>query len=98
MFFILTEKSLQKNTALRDEDAVADIDRIVDIDKGNRTFLMEQHRLQTKLKEKQEAMKKEMMDKLKGLGNTILGKFGMSLDNFKFNQKDDGTYSVNFQQ
>ena len=43
-------------------------------------------------------MKKEMMDKLKGLGNTILGKFGMSLDNFKFNQKDDGTYSVNFQQ
>ena len=80
------------------EDAVADIDRIVDIDKGNRTFLMEQHRLQTKLKEKQEAMKKEMMDKLKGLGNTILGKFGMSLDNFKFNQKDDGTYSVNFQQ
>ncbi len=89
-------KAYEANDKL--EEAVSDIDRIVDIDKGNRKFLIEQHRLQTKLKEKQETMKKEMMDKLKGLGNTILGKFGMSLDNFKFNQKEDGTYSVNFQQ
>ena len=80
------------------EDAVSDIDKVVEIDRGNRKFLLEQHRLQSKLKKKQEDMKKEMMDKLKGLGNTILGKFGMSLDNFKFNQKEDGSYSVNFQQ
>ena len=37
--------------------------------------------------------------KLKDLGNTVLGKFGMSLDNFKA-QKDPttGSYSINFQQ
>ena len=60
--------------------------------------MLEQHRLRTIKKEAEEKMKKEMMDKLKGLGNTILGKFGMSLDNFKMNQQADGSYSVNYQQ
>ena len=38
-------------------------------------------------------------DKLKELGNSLLGKFGMSLDNFKA-EKDPttGSYSINFQQ
>ena len=80
------------------EHAVQDINKVVEMDGNNRKFLMEQHRLLTKKKESEEKMKKEMMDKLKGLGNTILGKFGMSLDNFKFNQQEDGSYSVNFQQ
>ena len=37
--------------------------------------------------------------KLKDLGNTVLGKFGMSLDNFKM-EKDPktGSYSINFRQ
>ncbi len=37
--------------------------------------------------------------KLKDLGNTILGKFGMSLDNFKA-EKDPttGSYSIKFGQ
>jgi len=34
-------------------------------------------------KEKFEKMKNEVMGNLKSLGNSILGKFGMSLDNFK---------------
>ncbi|KAI0036681.1 hypothetical protein K488DRAFT_40620, partial [Vararia minispora EC-137] len=38
----------------------------------------------------------EMMGKLKGLGNTILGKFGLSTDNFKFEPNDQGGYSMNF--
>ena len=81
------------------EHAVQDIDKVVEMDGGSsRNFLMEQHRLRTAKAESEEKMKKEMMDKLKGLGNTILGKFGMSLDNFKFNQQQDGTYSVNFEQ
>lgn len=37
-------------------------------------------------KEKFEKMKNEVLTNLKGFGNTILGKFGMSLDNFKLNQ------------
>ncbi|KAF9243941.1 TPR-like protein [Melanogaster broomeanus] len=39
-----------------------------------------------------------MMDKLKGLGNTILGKFGLSTDNFKFEPNGQGGYSMNFTQ
>ena len=40
----------------------------------------------------------EMLDKLKGLGNTILGKFGMSLDNFVSEKREDGTYNIQFKQ
>ena len=44
-----------------------------------------------------EKEKEEMLNKLKDLGNTVLGKFGMSLDNFQA-VKDPvtGSYSVNF--
>ena len=38
-------------------------------------------------------------DKLKELGNTVLGKFGMSLDNFKAEKDPEtGSYSINFKQ
>ena len=48
---------------------------------------------------KLEAQKEEMMGKLKDLGNSILGNFGMSLDNFK-TVKDPatGSYSISFDQ
>jgi hypothetical protein len=39
-----------------------------------------------------------MLDKLKGLGNTILGKFGMSLDNFVSEKREDGTFNIQFKQ
>lgn len=55
--------------------------------------------LEKKMKEKQERMQQEVMGKLKDLGNTILGKFGLSLDNFKA-EKDPttGSYSINFKK
>lgn len=38
-------------------------------------------------------------DKLKGLANTVLGKFGMSTDNFKATKDPaTGSYSINFQK
>ncbi|KAA1468642.1 TPR-like protein [Dentipellis sp. KUC8613] len=40
----------------------------------------------------------EMLGKLKGFGNTILGKFGLSTDNFKFEPNGQGGYSMNFTQ
>ncbi|CAI2379123.1 unnamed protein product [Moneuplotes crassus] len=49
-------------------------------------------------KEKLDKMKDEVLGNLKSLGNSILGKFGMSLDNFKLNQNSDGTYNVSMGQ
>ena len=51
-------------------------------------------RLQRAHNQKMEQMKEEAMGKLKDLGNSILGNFGMSLDQFKFNQNPDGTWSM----
>jgi hypothetical protein len=39
--------------------------------------------LEIKVKEKQQKMQEEVMGGLKNIGNSILGYFGMSLDNFK---------------
>ena len=48
-------------------------------------------------KEKFEKMKTEVLTGLKSFGNTILGKFGMSIDNFKLQQNPDGTYNIQYQ-
>ncbi|EJD38368.1 hypothetical protein AURDEDRAFT_107811 [Auricularia subglabra TFB-10046 SS5] len=57
-------------------------------------------RLQRELAPRIEAARKremdEMMSKFKGLGNSILGKFGLSTDNFQFTPNGAGGYSLNF--
>ena len=46
-----------------------------------------------------EQLKTETVDKLKDLGNSILGNFGLSLDNFKAVQDPQtGSYSISFDQ
>jgi tetratricopeptide (TPR) repeat protein len=46
-----------------------------------------------------EKIKAETMDKLKDLGNSILGNFGLSLDNFQAQQDPQtGSYNISFQQ
>ena len=42
-------------------------------------------------------MKTEVIGNLKNLGNMVLGKFGMSVDNFKMGQNPDGTYNIQYQ-
>eukprot|EP00455_Lapot_gusevi_P023103 TRINITY_DN2401_c0_g4_i2.p1 TRINITY_DN2401_c0_g4~~TRINITY_DN2401_c0_g4_i2.p1 ORF type:complete len:201 (-),score=28.68 TRINITY_DN2401_c0_g4_i2:83-685(-) len=56
-------------------------------------------RLEPIVKERQERQKEEMLGKLKDLGNTLLGKFGLSLDNFKATKDPNtGSYSISFGQ
>ena len=73
--------------------------QVLELDPENAWAVRTVQRLEPIVLERQEKMKEEMVGKLKDLGNTLLGKFGLSLDNFK-TEKDPGTgsYSIKFQQ
>lgn len=79
--------------------ALEDCDRWLGLEPGSEEAASKKAELQERIKAKQEALQEEVMGKLKDFGNTILGKFGLSLDNFKA-EKDPktGSYSINFNQ
>lgn len=55
--------------------------------------------MRASLTARDEALKEEMMGKLKDMGNSFLGYFGMSLDNFKATKDPtSGSYSISFEQ
>ena len=55
-------------------------------------------RLEREAKQEGEKEQEEMMGKLKDMGNSLLGKIGLSLDNFKTEQRADGSYNIAFNQ
>ena len=79
------------------EQALEDAKKIEEIDPMHPGIHKQVIELEKLHKEKFEKMKTEVMGNLKNLGNMFLGKFGMSLDNFKLNQNPDGTYNIGYE-
>ena len=81
------------------ESALEDVKKCLEIDPSYTNARREAVRLEKAIKDKQEAMKEEVLGKLKDLGNSILGKFGINLNDFKM-KKDPATgqYSMSFGQ
>lgn len=83
----------------RYDEAIADMKKILELDPSNDQARRNIIRLEPIAKEKMEKMKEEMIGKLKEMGNSLLGRFGMSIDNFKTVQDPNtGSYSVQFQR
>lgn len=81
------------------EEALADLDAALAIEPNMKGLKQDRQSMEVRVKEKHEKLKDEMMGKLKEMGNMVLGKFGLSLDNFKMEQDPKtGSYSVNFKQ
>ncbi|KAJ7979560.1 Tetratricopeptide repeat protein 1 [Quillaja saponaria] len=81
------------------EEAISDMKKILEVDPSNdqaRKFIRQ---LEPLAEQKREKMKEEMIGKLKEMGNSLLGRFGMSVDNFKaVKDPNTGSYSISFQQ
>eukprot|EP00249_Psilotum_nudum_P009380 c21897_g1_i1 orf=331-1443(+) len=95
---LLRRSQAQENLGHLDE-AVADMKKVVDLDPDNKQARDAIRRLEPLAAEKREKLKEEMIGKLKDLGNSVLGRFGMSIDNFKAVQDPNtGSYSISFQR
>ncbi|CAH2077459.1 unnamed protein product [Thlaspi arvense] len=80
------------------EEAITDLKKIIELDPSNDQARKGIRRLEPLAAEKREKMKEEAITKLKEMGNSILGRFGMSVDNFKaVKDPNTGSYSLSFQ-
>eukprot|EP00262_Sarcandra_glabra_P004580 TRINITY_DN1568_c0_g1_i1.p1 TRINITY_DN1568_c0_g1~~TRINITY_DN1568_c0_g1_i1.p1 ORF type:complete len:256 (-),score=63.08 TRINITY_DN1568_c0_g1_i1:601-1368(-) len=81
------------------EEAIADMKKIIELDPSNDQARRTIRLLEPLAAEKREKMKEEMIGKLKDMGNSLLGRFGMSVDNFKaVKDPNTGSYSISFQR
>ncbi|KAG6467032.1 tetratricopeptide repeat protein 1-like [Zingiber officinale] len=81
------------------EEAIADLKKVIELDPSNDQGRRWIRRLEPIAAEKREKMKEEMIGKLKEMGNSLLGRFGMNLDNFKaVKDPNTGSYSLSFQR
>jgi tetratricopeptide (TPR) repeat protein len=93
-------QALEATNAL--DEALLDQQALVKVLEGGiqaQKAISEVTRLQALVSDRDEKLKNEMLDKLKGLGNSLLGNFGLSLDNFKaVKDEKTGSYSISFQR
>lgn len=78
-------------------EALEDYKAILALEPNNVQVRKTCARLEPIVKARTEQQKEEVMGKLKELGNGLLGKFGLSLDNFKTQQDPNtGSYNISF--
>lgn len=81
------------------DEALADAKKIQELDPSWPKISFAVERLEKENAIKMEKMKDEALGKLKDIGNSILGNFGMSLDNFKFKQDPaTGSWSIGMEK
>ena len=93
-------RALRMKIAKEDEEydlALEDAKKIQELEPSHPHINQTVRELERLQKEKFDKMKDEVLTGLKSFGNTILGKFGMSIDNFKMAQNPDGTYNIQYQ-
>ena len=79
------------------EGALDDFQRVLEREKGDGAARRAVARLTPLVEAKRDAMKAEVVETMKNLGNSLLGNFGLSLDNFKAEKDPNtGSYSINF--
>jgi tetratricopeptide (TPR) repeat protein len=80
------------------DESLADYKRVLELDPNCSEAIVASNQLQLEINDRNEKLKKEMLSKLKDLGNLVLRPFGLTTDNFKLIQNaETGGYSVNFQ-
>jgi len=90
----LTRRGTAHEELNKYEDALKDFKRVMELEPRNYAVLKKIPGLEKKRKEEFEEQKEEMITKLKGMGNWVLNKFGMSVDDFEAKQGPDGSWSV----
>lgn len=94
-----TRRSTANERNENTEDALRDARKAYELEPSNPTARKNVARLEKIEAERMEKLKEETMGKLKELGNSILGNFGLSLDNFQAVQDPKtGGYSISFNQ
>ena len=93
----LMRRALAKEALDQPTEALEDARAALSIDSHDKSYEAAVARLETASAAKLEQQKEEMLGKLKDLGNSVLGKFGMSLDNFKAEKDPNtGSYNISF--
>lgn len=91
---VLMRRSQAYEKLTKPEDALVDAKKVLELDPSFPKISATVKRLEVECDDRMTKMKDEALGKLKSLGNSILGNFGMSLDNFNMKQ-DAATGSWN---